>query len=161
MYTFYLRLYSIGDMLNDHSYSDKGLLFLISSKGSFICTIPPKDSTYHSLCYTSRRALAGTRNQSMDPPHEGSIWRPITPWANGLTTELHLPPPFQPMLCSWCKKGWDVYYHVCGMVHIKDPLQVIRSPWSDSSGFPLSPSEWSIIIHLTSRNRKKNCWVHR
>ena len=22
------------------------------------------------------------------PPHEGSIWRPITPWANALTTEL-------------------------------------------------------------------------
>ena len=25
-----------------------------------------KDSTYHSLCYTSRGALAGTRNSSMD-----------------------------------------------------------------------------------------------
>ena len=45
--------------------------------------------TYHSLCYTSRGALAGTRNSSMDPPHEGSIrW----PWANALTTELHLAP---------------------------------------------------------------------
>ena len=27
------------------------------------------------------------------PPHEGSIQRPITPWANALTTELHLAPP--------------------------------------------------------------------
>ena len=51
-----------------------------------------QDSTYHSLCYTSRGALAGTRNSSMGPPHEGSIWRPITPWANALTTELHLTP---------------------------------------------------------------------
>ena len=32
-----------------------------------------QDNTYHGLCYTSRRALAGTRNSSMGPPHEGSI----------------------------------------------------------------------------------------
>ena len=36
-----------------------------------------QDSTYHSLCYTS-----------CGPPHEGSIQRPIAPWANALTTEL-------------------------------------------------------------------------
>ena len=34
---------------------------------------------YHSLCYTSCGALAGTRNSSMGPPHEGSIRRPIAP----------------------------------------------------------------------------------
>ena len=49
-----------------------------------------QDSTYHSLCYTSRGALAGTRNNSMGPPHEGSIRWPIAPWANAFTTELHL-----------------------------------------------------------------------
>ena len=49
----------------------------INSKGSFICTIP-QDNTYHGLCYTSRGALAGTRNSSMGPPHEGSIRRPTT-----------------------------------------------------------------------------------
>ena len=31
------------------------------------------DSTYHGLCYTSRGALAGMRNSSMGPHHEGSI----------------------------------------------------------------------------------------
>ena len=36
-------------------------------------------NTYHSLCYTSRGALAGTRNSSMGPPNEGSIRRPIAP----------------------------------------------------------------------------------
>ena len=51
-----------------------------------------QDSTYHSLCYTSRGALPGIRNSSMGPPHEGSIWRPITPWANTLTMEIHLAP---------------------------------------------------------------------
>ena len=35
-----------------------------------------QDNTYHGLCYTSRGALAGTRNSSMGPPHEGSIRHP-------------------------------------------------------------------------------------
>ena len=45
--TFYLQLYGIGHMVKDHSDSERvnsllqhGLLFLINSKGSFICTIP-------------------------------------------------------------------------------------------------------------------------
>ena len=49
-----------------------------------------QDNTYHGLCYTSRGGQAGTRNSSMGSPHEGSIRRPIVPWANALTTELHL-----------------------------------------------------------------------
>ena len=36
-----------------------------------------QDSTYHSLSYTRRGALAGTRNSSMGSPHEGLIRRPI------------------------------------------------------------------------------------
>ena len=32
-----------------------------------------QDNTYHGLCYTSRGALAGTKNSSMGPPHVGSI----------------------------------------------------------------------------------------
>ena len=45
--TFYLQLYGIGHMVKDHSDSERGnplpptgLLFPISSKGSFICIIP-------------------------------------------------------------------------------------------------------------------------
>ena len=45
--TFYLRLYGVRHMVKDQSDSERvnplllyGLLFLISSKGSFICTIP-------------------------------------------------------------------------------------------------------------------------
>ena len=44
--TFYLRLYGVGHMVKDHSDSERGnslqshgLLFPISSKGSFICII--------------------------------------------------------------------------------------------------------------------------
>ena len=65
-------------MVNDHSDSERGnqllphgLPFPINSKGSFISH--RQDSTYHDLCYTSHGALAGTRNRSMGPPHEGSI----------------------------------------------------------------------------------------
>ena len=47
-----------------------------------------QDNTYHGLCYTSRGAVAGTRNSSMGSPHEGSIRRPIAAWANALTTPL-------------------------------------------------------------------------
>ena len=43
-----------------------------------------QDTTYHCLHYTSRGALAGRRNSLMGPPHEGSIRRPIAPWANAL-----------------------------------------------------------------------------
>ena len=45
--TFYLRLYGVRHMVKDHSDSDRGnpllshgLLFPISSKGSFICSNP-------------------------------------------------------------------------------------------------------------------------
>ena len=43
-----------------------------------------QDNTYHDLCYTSLGSLAGTRNSSMGPPHEGSIRQPIAPWENAL-----------------------------------------------------------------------------
>ena len=45
---FYLRLYGIRHMVKDHSDSERGN------------PLPP-----HSLCYTSRGALAGMRNSSM------------------------------------------------------------------------------------------------
>ena len=65
-----------------------------------------QDCTYHSLCYTSRGALAGTRNSSIGPPHEGSIRRPTALWANALTTELHLAHFF-----DRGSKGTNRYFH--------------------------------------------------
>ena len=67
--------YMASDIIKDHSYSEigntlpplHGLLSPISSKGSFIRTIHRQDSTNHSLCYTSRGALAGARNSSLGP----------------------------------------------------------------------------------------------
>ena len=58
-----------------------------------------QDNTYHGLCYTSRGALAGTRNSSMGPPHEGSIRRPIAPWVNALPLS-YVPLPL--LYECWC-----------------------------------------------------------
>ena len=97
--TFHLRLCGVRHMVKDHSDSERvnplppyELLFPINSKVILYAPSHRQDSTYHGLCYTSRGALAGTRNSSMGPPHEVSIRRPIAPWANALTTELHLAP---------------------------------------------------------------------
>ena len=52
------------------------------------------------------------RNSSMGPPHEGSIRRPITPRANGLTImELHLAP--------YIMEGENVVYYVGNVQNIK------------------------------------------
>ena len=96
-----------------------GLLFPINSKGSFICIIPhtglhiPRpllhqswstgwnekllngsDPTTHRTM--SERSYHGATSHSynslMGAPCEGSIRRPIAPWVNTLTTELHLTP---------------------------------------------------------------------
>ena len=50
-----------------------------------------QDNTYHGLCYTSRGELAGTRNSSMGPPHEGSIRRPMSERSYHGATSRSLP----------------------------------------------------------------------
>ena len=102
---FYLTTHSThfiyGYIIKDHSDSERGnplpphwLLFPISSKGSFICTIP--DRIAHTTAFATtvvdhwlEREIAQWLH------HEGSIRRPIAPWANALTTELHLAPLYQ------------------------------------------------------------------
>ena len=69
-----------------------GYSFRLAARVLLYASSHRQDNRYHDLCYTSRGALAGTRTSSMGPPHEGSIRRPIVPWANALTTELHFNP---------------------------------------------------------------------
>ena len=60
------------NMVKDHLDSKRGnplpplygLLFLISSMGSFRCII--SHDTFHSLCYTSCGTLVGTFNKEAD-----------------------------------------------------------------------------------------------
>ena len=55
--TFYLRLYGVGHIVKDHSDSKRGNLL---QPHGLLFYMHRQDSTYHSLCYTSRGALAGT-----------------------------------------------------------------------------------------------------
>ena len=54
-----------------------GYSFRLTARVLLYASSHRQDSTYYGLCYTSRGALAGTRNNSVGPPHEGSIRRPI------------------------------------------------------------------------------------
>ena len=66
--TFYLRLYDIGHMVKDHSDSERGNLLplhghslQLAARVLLYASSHRQDNTYHSLYYTSRGALAGTR----------------------------------------------------------------------------------------------------
>ena len=65
--TSYLQLYDIGHMVKDHSDSERGnpschmgFSFQLAARVLLHAPSHRQDSTYHSLCYTSRGALAGT-----------------------------------------------------------------------------------------------------
>ena len=66
--TFYLRLYGIRHMVKDHSDSERKPLlrhsysFRLAARVLLYASSHRQDNTYHSLCYTSRGALAGGRN---------------------------------------------------------------------------------------------------
>ena len=77
-------------MREEISRSHIGYSFRLAARVLLYASSHRQDNTYHSLCYTSRGTLAGTRNSSVGSLHEGSIRWPIAPWANALTTELHL-----------------------------------------------------------------------
>ena len=92
-------------MVNDYSDSERGnllpplrgLLFPISRKGSFICTIPHR-ITYHGL-----------------PKKEFNLKLEIqthTRSRDGF-------PSYKPVFHDWCNKGRGMCYPVCQMMHIK------------------------------------------
>ena len=63
-----------GYMVMDHSENESGNLlppmgysFRIAAMVLLYASSHRQDNTYHGLCYTSRGALAGTRNSSMGP----------------------------------------------------------------------------------------------
>ena len=70
--TFDLRLYGVRHMVKDHSDMRKetrcrhiGYSFRLTARVLLYAPSHRQDNTYHGLCYTSRGALAGTRNSSM------------------------------------------------------------------------------------------------
>ena len=69
--TFYLRIYGIRHMVDDHSDSERGYMgysFRLEARVLLYASSNRQDNTYHGLCYTCRAALVGTRNSSVGPP---------------------------------------------------------------------------------------------
>ena len=101
--TFYLRLYGVRHMVKDHSDSEKGnplpphgLLFPINSKFFFIFYMHhPTDIIGHTTAFVTPVVDHWLERKIVQwvHPHEGSLRRPIAPWANALTTELHFATP--------------------------------------------------------------------
>ena len=58
----------------------------------------------------------------------------------------------QPVLHNCCNKGCGMCYLVSVMMHVKEPLLLIRK--SSPCGFPFLLSEWYFTICLTPHNRK-------
>ena len=88
-----------------------GYSFRLTARVLLYAPYHRQDSTYHSLCYTSRGALAGTRNSSMGPPHEGMIWRPTAPWANALPLS-YIPLPTLNKDNLWATVRWPLWKRV-------------------------------------------------
>ena len=98
---FYSRVYGVGHMVLDHSDRERGnplpsphgILFPIKSNGSCICT-NPTDWIAHTPVLDVTPVVENwlEREIAQWVYHEGSIRQPIAPWANALTTGLHLAP---------------------------------------------------------------------
>ena len=141
-----------------------------------------QDNTYHSLCYTSCGAPAGTSNSSMGPPWRIVLMTHCTTsersyhWATSHSVKRGMIGrsvcvcvcvcmcvcmcvcvlKAQQVFHDWCNKSCGMCYPVCGMVYIKYPLLLIVKigPCSGSSRFPLSLSERSFTICPTPYNKR-------
>ena len=63
--TFYLRLYGVRHMVKETRCRHIGYSYRLTARVLLYAPSHRQDNTYHGLCYTSRGALAGTRNSSM------------------------------------------------------------------------------------------------
>ena len=87
-----------------------------------------------------------------------SSWYSIHSWCDGSSDRYLMVDPlsyfsFQPVLHNWCNKGYGMCPPICRMVHIKEPLLLIRksSSCSGSSRFPLLLSDSLLYVrcHIT------------
>ena len=101
-----------------------------------------EDSTYHGLCYTSHGALAGTRNSSVGSPHEGSIRRPIAPWANANNTRSNSVASAVFLILWICHKWKNIMNLVSDIAHITQCILSIISWYIWPSGL----FDWQQII---------------
>ena len=105
--TFYLWLYSTEHLLKDHYM---GYSFKLAARVLLYAPSHRKDSTYHGICYTSCRALAGMRNSLMDSPW-GIDPTTLSTMSRCSTIELHLAPVHKQIhyLLEMCiNSHWEV-----------------------------------------------------
>ena len=93
--TFYLRLYGLEHMVNNRSESEReetrchhmGYSVRLAARVPLYVPSHRQDRTYHSLCYTSRGALAGMRfHCSQKYIHEKYERRNVISFNNALNT---------------------------------------------------------------------------
>ena len=113
------------------------LIDIICCHASYLCG---------ARCSSMVRAFAhGAMGRRIDPSWGG-------PFLHGVDPLSYF--SFQLLIHDWCNKGRGMCHPVCGMMHIKESLLLIRkSSPCVGSGFPLSLSEWSFTICLTPYNR--------
>ena len=87
--------------------------------------------------------------------HEGSIWRPITPWANALTTELHLTPPWRIDLTTHHTMSERSYHGAISRSTMKD-----RSDDPSHHERTLLPRSYISLHHEGSIRRPIAPWVN-
>ena len=118
-----------------------------------------QDNTYHGLCYTSRGALAGTRNSSMGPPHEGLIHRSYhgaTTHNNTLLQPCRISPGKLAVLLQAVQEGWCCLvsyphrsYTFDTFIHLEERTSTslcALSVYSDSS--PHFAHLWSLLFNM-------------
>ena len=132
----YMALRTILIVRKETHYRHIGYSYRLTARVLLYAPSHRQDNTYHSLCYTSRGALAGTRivfgvrcsSMGRTFAHDVSLDQSfiVDPFNYFL---------FQPVLHDWCNKGCGMCYPVCGVVQ-KTPC----------SRFPLSIFEWFFTI---------------
>ena len=115
---FYLRLYGVRHMVKDHSDSETrcrhiGYSFRLTARVLLYAPSHRQDNTYQCLCYTSRGALAGTRNSSMFCVQE------TVPFGGGsVTNSGQTLLSFTEILPHTITCTWWTYTHVlCGQMY--------------------------------------------
>ena len=131
-------------------------------------TVPAAGLLYQQQVYCTSSRFTSSEVSPMTPvmPEQdvrvfahGVMGRRIDPsWGGGCSEVDPLNNfSFQPVLHDWCNKGCGMYYPVCGMVHIKEPLLLIKkSRPCGGSRFP-----FSLFCPLPYVWCHKMCWVRR
>ena len=92
--TFYLRLYGIKHMVQDHSHRKRGNR--LAARVLLHASSHRQDNTWHTTAFVTPVVEHWLEREiSQCVHHEESIRRHIAPWVNVLTTDLHLDPSGQ------------------------------------------------------------------